>query len=455
MIFVLSFLFAALASADRTTIDDYANNFIKQSRVPGLAVLVADNGEPPVTACYGLADVATKKQVEPGMVFDSGSMGKMFTATVVLKLAEKKLLSLDDRLGKYVTEVPDEWERVTLRQMLSHTSGLPEYVLYEGITLMEDFDGPKWFDVMKDKKLDFEPGGEFQYSNTNFFMAMLMAERASHKEFMALVGDYVFKPAGMRSTGPLKSLGEKAVRATGYWVEQEIQPIGPGGNSPDHGSGGHFTTVGDIKKFSDALFGGKLLSPKSLELMTTPASLPEGRKAGYGLGMFLRKVNGVDIWSHGGNSVGYAGSLTYIPSKKLTIVLLGNAYQMNGDGTALGLARAMHADLRAAPLVEQPEPDESRRAVLLRVLRSLGERKIDDEALHPVMKRRLSTPRGQMGLAAFAPMVAGEFEAYLGSETVAPDTLVRYRVKAGERKFVAVFTVTKDGKVFTVSLSPA
>jgi len=449
---VISLIAAALADPS-PAVTSYFETFLKQSRIPGIAVQYDQGGEPTILVS-GIADIEKKNAITPNMVFDSGSIGKMFTTVVTLKLAEEKKLKLTDSLGKYVKEVPDEWESATVQQLLSHTSGLPEYVVFPKIGLVDSFDMKTWYEVMADKPLDFKPGTEFQYSNSNFFMLKLIVEKASGKKFDDLLKSSVFTPAKMTETGPLLKSKDDARKPVGYWIAQEIQPIGPAGKSPDFGSGGHFSTVSDLSKFSHALFGGKLLNKESMKLMTTPAPLPKGRKSGYGLGLFIRKVNGVEIWSHGGNSVGYAGSVTYIPSKSTTITLLGNAYQMSGDTVALGLARVLFPELNPKTYEVQTDPKPEYSAKLIGVLKSLAARKIDDPMMSSEMQMRLSRPRGQMALGGYAQFANAEYDAFMGTESADPDTIVRLRVKVAERKFLATFTVDTEGKVFSVSASP-
>lgn len=450
---MVTFLIAAALTDPSPEVTSYFENFLKQSRIPGIAVQYDTGGEPTVLTS-GIADIEKKNPITPDMLFDSGSIGKMFTTVVTLKLVEEGKLKLTDTLGKYVKEVPEEWKSATIQNLLSHTSGLPEYVLYPRIGLVDSFDMKTWYEVMADKPLDFKPGTEFQYSNSNFFMLKVIDEKASSKKFEDLLKSSVFTPAKMTETGPLLKAKDDARKPVGYWITQEVQPIGPAGKSPDIGSGGHFTTVNDLSKFSHALFGGKLLNKESMKLMTTPAPLPKGRKSGYGLGLFIRTVNGVLIWSHGGNSVGYAGSVTYIPSKNTTITLLGNAYQMTGDSVALGLARILYPELNPKTYSAEADPDKEFSQKLIGVIKSLAARKIDDPMMSSEMQMRLARPRGQMQVGGYAPFSTAEYDAYMGSESADPDKIIRLRVKVGERLYLATFTVDTEGKVFGVGMSP-
>ncbi|MBX3114680.1 MAG: beta-lactamase family protein [Fimbriimonadaceae bacterium] len=449
---VISLLAVALADPS-PAVNTYFEDFLKQSRIPGIAVQYDVDGDITVLT-KGIADIEKKNAITADMIFDSGSIGKMFTTVVTLKLVEQGKLKLTDTLGKYVKQVPEEWKSATVQNLLSHTSGLPEYVLYPRIGLIDSFDMKTWYEVMSDKPLDFKPGSEFQYSNSNFFMLKVIDESASGKKFDDLLKSSVFTPAKMTETGPLLTSKDDARKPTGYWITQEVQPIGPAGDSPDKGSGGHFTTVSDLSKFSHALFGGKLLNAESMKLMTTPMALPKGRKSGYGLGLFIRKVNGVEIWSHGGNSVGYAGSVTYIPSKKTTITLLGNAYQMTGDSVALGLARVLYPELNPKKYEPETDPDKEFSEKLIGVIKSLAARKIDDPMMSEEMQMRLARPRGQMQVGGYAPFATAEYDAFMGSEPADPDKIIRLRVKVGERLYLASFTVDTEGKVFTVGISP-
>ena len=142
------------------------------------------------------------------------------------RLVEEGDLKLTTKLGELVPKSNKDWHQTTVQQLLSHTAGLPEYVLYETIRLTDDWEEPTFFEVMADKPLDFEPGTEFQYSNTNFYMAQLMAEAATKEPWFDLLKKHVFTPAGMTETGPLLSPDDIDNRkAQGYWIAQE---------GPDH-----------------------------------------------------------------------------------------------------------------------------------------------------------------------------------------------------------------------------
>lgn len=434
----------------------YFKNFLQTSRLPGIVCQYNQGKSAPITIAEGFSTLEPQSAITATQLFDSGSIGKMFTTVITLRLVEQNKLKLTDTLGMYVNDVPESWKKATISQLLSHTAGLPEYVLYDGIQLTQDFDMGTFYKVMADKPIDFAPGTEFQYSNTNFFMLMLIDEKASQKSFTSLLNDLVFKPAGMKETGPLLSQENLEKRqATGYWITQQVEPIGPAGKSPDKGSGGHFTTVQDLTKFAHSLFGGKLLSKESFTKMTTPAPLPKGRKSGYGYGLFIRKVNGKTIWSHGGNSVGYAGSVTYIPEDDTTIVLLGNAYQMSGDTVALGLARILDPKLNPKPFTESPDPNPEFSKKLIGLLHELASMKIDSPLISEEMRARLSRPRGQMTLQSLSAYANAEYDAYMGSEKADPDTIHRIRVKLADRKMIANFTVDSNGKLYSVSMSPA
>lgn len=447
----------ALATQNADPVEVYVENILQQTRVPGAAVLIAQKGKPDRIFTKGKAQIAEDKAITDDMVFDCGSMGKMFTATALMRLVEEGKISLDTTLGELVPNAHKDWHPATLQQLLSHTAGLPEYVLYEGIRLTDDWETPKFFEVMADKPLDYPPGTEFQYSNTNFYMAQLMAEKATGKPWSELLQTYVFQPAGMKETGHLLTAEDIEKRkAQGYWIAETVDTIPPIGKAPDFGSGRHFTTVRDVKLFAQALFGGKLVKPETLKKMTANAPLPKGRKAPYGLGLFTREVNGLHLWSHGGNSVGYAGSMTYLPEKETTVIVLANAYQMSGDGVARGIATQLFPELAPTPLTESTDPDKSRSEKLISVLKDMAKGELTNDLMSEELKSRLARPRGQLSLQSYGIFQEATYDAYMGSESDAPDTIVRIRVKAAQdQRIIAHFTLDSDGKVFQISLSRA
>jgi hypothetical protein len=194
----------------------------------------------------------------------------------------------------------------------------------------------------------------------------------------------------------------------------------------------------------------KLLKAESVALMQTAYRLPNGRKAGYGYGWFVRDVNKVKVFSHGGNTAGYFASLYRVPVKNLTIVVQGNVHDIGGDSISQKIAELYVPELRYVKLPEANDPDPKATAERLKVIKSLAARTPDEELLDPEMAARLKTGRGQMAMGSFAKFKDLAKLSFVSSEVADPDTVVRYRGEFAGKTYLFVFTITKAGKVYSV-----
>ena len=270
---------------------------------------------------YGMADVEWKVPNVPEAKFRLGSLTKQFTASLVLLLQQDGKLRIEDPVSKYLPEAPAAWEKITLANLLGHTSGIPNF------TNEKDFNGwamdhhthAEELARFKDKPLDFAPGTKFAYSNSNYEVLGIVVEKVSGKAYDAMLRERLLDPLGMSDTGLDTDELILPKRAEGY-------RMGKGGlvharsesMTVPWAAGSMYSTTGDLLKWEHGLFGGKVLSAESLKRMTTPG-LGE-----YGLGVFIRQKDGERVISHGGGIEGFNTSLEYVPEKRLAVVVLGN-----------------------------------------------------------------------------------------------------------------------------------
>lgn len=439
-----------IAGADR--VDDLMKAEMKRQHIPGAVVLITKGDKQVKRSAYGLADIELGVKTTPDMVFETGSIGKTFTATVIMQLWEQGKIKLDDPLSNYVDGTPDSWNQITIANLLGHTSGLPDYALVPGLGLVEQWTLQDWKKKMATLPLDFPTGKSFAYSNSNYLLLGLVAEKITGKNIIDLRGTGIFKPLGMNRT---YTADEHIVpgRARGYWP-------GPQGlvNGPAivglYGDGGQMNTCEDLAKFERGFREAKLLKPETVAMMQTSQRLPNGRKTHYGFGWFVRTVNGHAFVSHGGNTGGFGCSMTRVPEKRLTIILMTNQANISGDGLAQRIAAAYDPDLGPKPLVEAADPDPDLSAKLKALLVGLANGDTKQEMLDPEYVANLATGRGQMMLPQFAPLKELVSFAYCQTENDDPDRIMRYRVKTKDRSYIAGFLVTRDKKVAAASVRP-
>ncbi|MEV6866744.1 serine hydrolase domain-containing protein [Streptosporangium subroseum] len=326
--------------------------YLKQRAASGEfsgSVLVAKDGRPLLERGYGMADRKRGVANTARTRFCIASMGKMFTAVAVAQLVERGKLSFDDTIGKYVSGFPREIAgKVTVHQLLTHTSGMGDALKREGTS-----EPPRTIaglmKLIAKEPLLFEPGSRFGYSNSGFIVLGAIIERVTGKSYAGYVREHVFKPAGMTDTA-IRYYRPAEIRnmAHGYVrVGPDGKPLPPGpGPGPDstarpetlrdnsdmpqigNPSGGAYSTVGDMLAFARALTGHKLLGPALTKTVLTgkvdterPGGPPEDKYA-YGFGD--RKINGVRIVGHNGGTPGYEGQLDIYLDKGYTVIILTN-----------------------------------------------------------------------------------------------------------------------------------
>lgn len=454
VLLVASLAWVAAARADG--VDDLIRRAIEQQRIPGLALIVVRDGEVVKRQAYGFANLETKEPVRTDSVFETGSIGKSFTAIVTMQLVHEGKLSLDDPVAKRFPSAPEAWKGITIRHLLSHQSGLPEYVVLPGLGLVDEYSKEQWLQGVLPLPLDFAPGRMFQYSNTNFALLGYILESVTGKPYGDLVTERVFLRAGMADTHFMGKRRDHERLAPGYMVNAAGQ-LETGLRTTTSGSGadGMFlSTCADLAKFAQAVQSGKLLPNSLVKRMHTPATTAAGHRALYGLGFFVRTANGKRFVSHGGNSVGYSASVAMFPDSGLTVALMCNLYPVGGDSLARQIAEIYDPSLASVPGSEQADPHPKLTSWILGGLHALAEGRIEDRAIDADYAAQLKTPRGQMsrpGLAVFRNI---RELRYLGEESDGFDRTLRYQGIGGDRKYLVSVVVTPEHRIYSAAARP-
>lgn len=446
-LFALASLFVSQARADAT--DDLIAKQMQTMKIPGLSLLITQKDQVVKRAAYGKANLELDVPLTTSHVMESGSIGKCFTATVILQLMEEGKLKLDDKLESHFDKCPDSWKNLTIRQLLNQVTGLPDYAVVPGLGLVEDWTYDQWLEKMGKLPFDFPTGTQWAYRNTNYLILGKVAEKIEGKPILTLVKERIQDKLGMTHTYVADELSIIPNRAHGYLrMQGELRNglfIAPG-----YGDGSLINSCEDLATFERGIREGKLLKPETVAMMQTPGRLPNGRKTPYGMAWFVRDVNKVHLVSHGGNTAGFFASMFRVPSADLTIILMGNVNDLSGDGFAQKIAELYVKELPFKKLPEGKDPDPKFTEKLLETLKSLAAGAPKEENLDADMISRLKTGRGQMALAALARFAKVGKLTFLETEKDDPDTIYRYRATVGAQTYVVGFTVTKDGKVYSV-----
>jgi CubicO group peptidase (beta-lactamase class C family) len=299
-------------------------------RSPGAAVLVSKDGKTLFERGYGYASLEHRVKITPQTKFRIGSITKQFTAAAILRLQEQGKLDVSDPLSKYIPDYP-KGNEVTLRHLLTHTSGMHSYTdkpdLLQTVTVpvkTEDL-----IQSFKNDPYDFEPGARWAYCNSGYFLLGYIIETVSGQSYAEFLKAQFFDPLGMKDTGVHTHDAILDNEATGYSQEGDTlkKPLNFD-MSRAGGAGALYSTVGDLARWNEAVFGGKVLSEASLNAAWTPvkvASQQQPPEEGYGYGWFMDKFRGLPEVQHGGGLPGFASQLTRFPGERLTIVVLANA----------------------------------------------------------------------------------------------------------------------------------
>jgi len=293
-------------------------------RVPGAAVLVLKDGQPVFRRGYGLAVVEDGTPVSPATNFRLASVSKQFTAAAILLLAEDGKLSIDDPLKKWLPSLPAVADAMTLRQLLSHTSGLLDYE-----DLMDPADTRQVHDIdvlhllEKENRTLFAPGSDYRYSNSGYALLALVVGKASGSDFAGFLRQRIFLPLGMDATfAHQDGVDEVPDRAYGYSeIDGRWQRTDQSTTSAVLGDGGIYSSLDDLARWDAALYDERLLRRASLQLAFSPATkTPEPDVPFYGFGW---RINGDLLW-HSGESIGFRNVILRYPKQKLTVIVLTN-----------------------------------------------------------------------------------------------------------------------------------
>jgi len=303
-----------------------------QSNDPGFAVLVAQDGKIIFEKGYGLADREHDVPVIPQTIFRIASITKQFTASAILKLQEEGKLSVDDKLSKYIPDFPRGAE-VTLRQLLTHTSGIHDY--NPEPDHLSDVAKPTTTEVqielIKRQQLlyDFDPGTKWRYDNSGYELLGYIVEKVSGQSFGDFLRENFFQPLGMTNSGVYREHLDLPHEARGY-------SLGTNGFEPPFyidpswsgGDGALYSTVEDLYRWNEGIFNGQVLGAASFQAAFTPIptnanQLNSGN--GYGFGWFVRSYRGLREISHSGEVPGFTSMMVRLPGEKFTVVVLANA----------------------------------------------------------------------------------------------------------------------------------
>ena len=321
---------------------------------PGCAVGVYRGGAIEYARGYGMANLELGIALSPQSIFDIGSTSKQFTAMSVMLLARDGKLSLDDDVRKYIPELPNYGKTITIRHILTHTSGIRDYLTLWGLAGVDDADLTTDDDALtliaRQRELNFAPGEQWLYSNSGFFLASVIVKRVSGKTLARFAAERIFAPLGMTHTR--FNDDHMAIipnRATGYAPRDSGGWATAMSNFEQTGDGAVQTSIEDMERWDENFYTGAVGGAETLTSMQRVAVLNDGKQQTYALGLMVDRYRGLRTVSHGGSWAGYRAELLRFPDQHLSVACLCNLARTNPTLLARRVAEIYLGDQMAPP----------------------------------------------------------------------------------------------------------
>ncbi|MBA2303813.1 MAG: serine hydrolase [Acidobacteria bacterium] len=436
-------------------IDAYVRGEMARQKIPGVALGVVRKGIITLAQGYGLANVEHDISVTPSTIFQSGSVGKQFTAAVVMLLVEEGKLSLNDTLPKFFADAPPHWRRVTVRHLLTHTSGIPDYT--DGtIDYRRDQTEDELVRFAHGLKPEFEPGARWNYSNTGYVILGAVVRKASGQFYGDVLRDRVFGPMGIRTGRIISEEDIVPHRASGYRLSRGVlknqEWVAPRLNTTADGS--LYLSLQDMLAWDAGVRIGKVLKPESWRQVFSPVSLNSGKTFPYGFGWSVENFAGRPAQRHGGSWQGFKTHIARFPEDDLTIVVLANLAQADPEKISDGVAAIIDPKLTRPELKPLPSVDAAMEGRVRRLLA--------DAVAGTLTAKEFAYVRAGFfpeAAKAYASMLreAGELRSVtlLENRELGDDRVYTYDVSLAQRTLRLRLAVAPDGKLAAFNLSPA
>src|SRR4030095_13618956 len=312
----LALLLTASVSAQVNEVGEHIKGEMQKQRIPGVSLAVMKNGKVILAEGYGLANVELNVPVKPDSVFKIGSVSKQFIATGIMLLVEQGKVRLDDKISKYLEGTPETWSAISVRHLLTHTSGiLREAPGFDPFKVQSDADVIK---TAYSQPLRFQPGEKWEYCNVGYFILAEIIRKTTGKPWEDFLRDQVFTPLGMNATRTTSVADILTNRASSYFLRND--KLQNSDNWPAvRPSGAFLSTVLDLAKWEAALSTNKILKQSNRDEMWTPVLLNGGRKYPYGFGWDLDDLLGVATINHGRTLTGFRHNFVCFPDRRSQI----------------------------------------------------------------------------------------------------------------------------------------
>ena len=413
-IFLLLICFSFSSSAQKNIghkkeIDKYIKAEMARQQIPGLTYAVINNDKIIDSGAYGYANVELHAPVIIHSLFSIGSIGKTFTATAIMLLQKQGKLSINDPINKYLDSLPDEWKNITIKNLLTHTSGIKDYSPdFPGYPIInrdrkQEITEAQFIKLAASEPLNFKPGERWAYSNSNFVLLGFIIHKTSGKTLPEFMKENIFDVAGMKETCYI-SLNEIIPnRASGYLLDEDNDNrLIPGKYVSDFystmGDMGIITSALDMAKWSIALDERKILDKQTLQEMWQPAKLNNGQEAEglvgneYGMGWFVSNHRSFKEIGHGGDFInGYSADFVRFDELHIAVVVLCNLNQANPHFISLDLAGFYVPELKGIDqMIPEQTSDTSFKNKVHTLLSEIGNDNLDTTLVTENFKEKIN-----------------------------------------------------------------
>ena len=447
----LLLLLALAVQSDTAAINRYVQAELERQRIPGLSLAVLRGDSVVLTRGYGFANVELRVPASDSTVYQSGSMGKQFTAALVEMLVEQGRLRLGDSIVRWFPEGANVWRGVTVRRLLTHTAGIAEYT-DSTFDYRKDYTEDELVKFAASRPLDFPPGERWSYSNTGYLLLGALIRRVSGQFYGDLLRDSVFQPLGMKASRVISEADIVPNRAAGYRLAngelKNQEWVAPLLNTTADGA--LYFTVRDLTRWAVALNHRRVAGGRLLDTAWTPVRLADGATYPYGFGWYVLPQRTEPRIAHTGSWQGFKTVIARYPQRGLTVIVLANLAEAQVGAIAYGIAGLLEPSLRPPHLLPVQNGTRSPPVPIPDLLRAIGT-KPDSADITPRFRRFLSRdltdwfsalggPNREWAFAGCDQAAAGF--SYLGS-TIAHVCHARFVRPSGLGTVVSVF-YTRD-----------
>lgn len=455
LLVVFLLVLSSISSARADWIDKLVVETMNQRKLPGLSLAVIKDGKLIKAAGYGFADLELKVPATKDTVYEIGSNSKQMASQAVMLLVEDGKIDLDASINQYLpTNAPATWQKVTVRDLLNHTSGLKDWTEIKEFSYRREYSAGEFIDLVRNFPLQFQPKDNWGYSNTNLPLVGMIVEKASGRSFEDFVTERILKSLGLPTVRFKHQEDVVSGRAAGYVLRDGVwkngEPFRPKVIAP---SGGILASAVDLGRWWEAVLLGKIVKRTSLDEMLKPAKLNDGRSISHGFAFFTNTFNGKQFIYHHGSTVGGFGSgIYYFPKDKLTIAVINNL-EDGGFGPEYIIKRISNYYSPGAYVFGMKEVnDAAKTSQAMTVLKDLAANR-SPEILSSNFASKVSDAFRKQLVENLKQMKSF---AYLGNEKIGINHFMldasaaefdRYRMTLAHKTVYYYFRMNKDGKI--------